>query len=181
MNLDIDNVKAVALGRAHYDHTGGLTVVLDKNPGIDIYANQNILTYRFSLKNGEYKYIGIPVNIVNRLADASLHLSTDPQQIVPGLWTSGEITCRPEREGSSANHFIRSEGSWQNDRYSDDMSLVLELDESLALICGCCHAGLLNTLFKVRSSSAKPIARIFGGTHLLAAEKSYLSYLKEKL
>ena len=181
LGLDPDKVKAIALSHGHNDHTGGLSVILDNNPGIDIYANPGILAPRYSLKDGEYKYIGIPEDPRERLADAHLHLSAEPQEIIPGLWTSGEIIDRTEREGSSANHFIRSDGDWQADRYQDDLSLVLELDDRIALICGCCHAGLLNTLYQVQSSFDKPVAFVFGGTHLLAAEKPYLSYLKNKL
>ena len=181
LDLDVSKVKAVALSHGHNDHTGGLAVILDQTPGIDIYANSDILAKRYSLKNGEYRFIGIPEEISIKLESATLHLSTSPQEIIPGLWTTGEITDRPEREGGSASHFTRSGDLWQNDHYRDDMSLVLEMENNNILICGCCHAGLLNTLAQVSSTFAKPIKYIFGGTHLLAAEMPYLSYLKDKL
>ncbi len=181
LDLDAAKVKAVALSHGHNDHTGGLAAILDHNPEVDIYANPGIMTPRYSLKKGEYIYIGMPENVRERLAEAHLHISAEPQEIVPGLWTSGKIEDRQEREGGSANHFIRSDDSWQADHYRDDLSLVLEMDDSIALICGCCHAGLLNTLFQVQSSFSKPVAYIFGGTHLVTSEKPYLSYLKDKL
>jgi len=181
LNLDPQRIRGVALSHAHRDHTGGLGFILKNHPGMDIYSHPDIFTQRYSLKNGEYVRIGIPDEIEESLKKASLHMSSHPAQILPGLWTTGEITDRTEREGGSANHFTHEEVAWLPDRYRDDISLVLDLGDHLALICGCCHAGLLNTLFHVKKVFSKPVKLVMGGTHLLAAEKAYLEYITEKL
>ena len=41
--------------------------------------------------------------------------------------------------------------------YRDDMALVLEMGDRLALLCGCCHAGLLNTPAKAQCISKRPM------------------------
>jgi len=181
LGLNPLKIEAIALSHAHYDHTGGLGAILDQKPDIRVFAHPDIFTQRYSLKNGGYKNIGMPEGIELKLRHTDLQLSDTPAQILPGLWTTGEITDRSEREGGSANHFIRDKNDWVPDRYRDDMSLVLDLGERLVLICGCCHAGLLNTLFNVKRAFSKPISIVMGGTHLLAAEKAYLEYLIEKL
>ena len=50
-----------------------------------------------------------------------------------------------------------------------NMSLVVEVDSGLLLLCGCCHVGLLNTLAHVNRTFGRPIVAIAGGTHLARA------------
>jgi len=52
------------------------------------------------------------------------------------------------------------------DAYRDDMALVLRSDDRLGLLCGCCHAGLLNALAHVARLFPEPVALIVGGLHL---------------
>jgi 7,8-dihydropterin-6-yl-methyl-4-(beta-D-ribofuranosyl)aminobenzene 5'-phosphate synthase len=45
--------------------------------------------------------------------------------------------------------------------------MVLETADGLALILGCCHAGLINTIDHVQARlPGKPVHTILGGTHL---------------
>jgi 7,8-dihydropterin-6-yl-methyl-4-(beta-D-ribofuranosyl)aminobenzene 5'-phosphate synthase len=52
------------------------------------------------------------------------------------------------------------------DAYRDDVSLVLLWGDRLALLCGCCRAGLLNTLAHVERLFPQPVALIAAGLHL---------------
>lgn len=84
---------------------------------------------------------------------------------------------RDEPEGRSARHYVREGGKFVPDPYRDDMSLVLKTQGGLAVICGCCHAGLLNTLFHVERSFEDPIMAVLGGTHLMTAEGKLLDHV----
>lgn len=170
-------MDAVALSHAHNDHTGGLPVVLSHRPGIPLYANPDIGRARFSRKNDRSRYIGMPLTAEALAHAATLHLSAEPAEIVPGLWTTGEILERPEPEGRSLSHFVPQGDGWLPDPYQDDMSLVAETNEGLVLICGCCHAGLLNTLAHVRRMFDGPIITVLGGTHLVSAEGPALDHM----
>ena len=171
------SLAALALSHAHYDHTGGLQSVLTQKPDIPLYAHPDIFRPRFSLRDGEYHSIGMALaqKDVSRLAD--LRLSAEPVEVLPDIWTTGEISVRAEKEGRSAHHFIAADSGWQADPYRDDMSLVVEGAEGITVICGCCHAGLLNTLAHVARQFQKPIIRILGGTHLLNATDDELRHI----
>ena len=93
------------------------------------------------------------------------------------VWTTGEITSRTEFEGRSPHHYIQAGNGWQPDPYRDDISLVLKTNQGLVVICGCCHAGILNTLFHVERKFGGPILAVLGGLHLLYAEDQYLEHV----
>jgi len=121
----------------------------------------------------------IPPEDLRRRAD--LRLSPEPQEILPGVWTTGEVTHRTEPEGRSPHHFVRGESGMEPDPYRDDMSLVLGTSRGLALLCGCCHAGLLNTLAHVERVFGRPVVAIFGGTHLISADADHLERVRQRL
>ncbi len=168
-------VDAVALSHAHDDHTGGLPTLLPQLPaGTPLYAHPTLFRQRFSNHGAGPEARGVPITreaLAERLA---LCLSTSPQEVLPGVWTTGEITERPDPEDRSARHTIRRDDAFVADPYSDDLSLVIKTDGGLFLLCGCCHAGLLNTLTHVQKRWDAPIVGVGGGTHLHGAEPETL-------
>jgi len=177
LGLNPRDVNAVVLSHAHHDHTGGLEAVLSKNRGVPIYAHSDIFRPRYSFRQGAYQSIAMTLSAKDLASRAELRLSDLPMEIFPGLWTTGEILERPEPEGRSAHHAIRSDDHWRPDPYRDDLALVLETQAGLAVICGCCHAGLLNTLFHVQRTFERPILAILGGMHLVTADDLYLDHV----
>jgi 7,8-dihydropterin-6-yl-methyl-4-(beta-D-ribofuranosyl)aminobenzene 5'-phosphate synthase len=103
-----------------------------------------------------------------------LQLNAAPTQILPGVWTTGEITDRSQFEGRGQQHFIHDKQDWVPDPYQDDLSLVLESGDGLVVVCGCCHAGLLNTLAHIKQIFQKRITAVIGGTHLVSASSDTL-------
>lgn len=181
LELDPQNLSALVLSHAHYDHTGGLPAILSLKPGLPLYAHQDIFRPRYACRRGDYKSIGLHLTQENVTQLAKLHLGDTPVEVVSGLWTTGEIAERPEPEGRSAHHFVSDGGGWKPDPYLDDMSLVMETQGGLIVICGCCHAGLLNTLAHVRRKFQQPIVAIVGGTHLTTADEAYLEHVIDVL
>ena len=105
LGLDPRNLDALVFSHAHNDHTGGMQTVLSAKPDLAVYAHPDIFRQRFSYKGGEYKPIGLTELLASVLKAASLNLSAEPVQIIPGLWTTGEIKVRLEPEGRSNQHF----------------------------------------------------------------------------
>jgi 7,8-dihydropterin-6-yl-methyl-4-(beta-D-ribofuranosyl)aminobenzene 5'-phosphate synthase len=175
----LGDAGALILSHAHIDHTGGLIAILSQKPGLPLYASPDLFRPRFTLREDTYKSIGLPLTQEELAQLADLHLSDAPIEVLPGLWTTGEIGERPEPEGRSTRHYVPDGDGWQPDPYRDDMSLVMETQAGLVVICGCCHAGLLNTLAHVRRTFQRPIIAVLGGTHLVNAEEAYLQHVIE--
>lgn len=187
LGIDPMTIDALAISHAHDDHTGGLaTLLTHTRKTLPLYAHSGLFEARYSRRAGETISIGIPLTRTALDAQVSLRLSTEPQQVWPGVWTTGEITERPEPEGRSEHHLIRADseraqGEWLPDPYRDDLSLVVQARQGLILLCGCCHAGLLNTLAHVQDSFHRPIVAIAGGTHLANANGAHLTHVGEVL
>jgi len=176
-----ETINALVISHGHHDHTGGLAAFLERRPGLPFYAHSDLLRERFSQREGEMRAVGIPLALETLRHLAELRLSAEPQEVLPGIWTSGEITDRPEPEGRSAHHFVRGEKGLEPDPYRDDMALVLETERGLVLLCGCCHAGLLNTLAHVERTFQQPVVAIIGGTHLISADADHLERVRQKM
>lgn len=174
-------IAALALSHAHYDHTGGLGALLELRPGLPLYAHPDLLRERFSRRGDEPKPVGLRLAEPDLRRLAILRLSAAPQEILPGVWTTGEIAARPEPEGRSPHHCVRDGKSWAPDPYRDDMALVLDSPSGLVLVCGCCHAGLLNTLAHVQRAFRRDPVAILGGAHLGNASRAHLDRIVDVL
>jgi len=177
LNLNVRDIDALAISHAHYDHTGGLEAVLPKHTNLPVYANADVFRPKYSLHDGNYDMSGFELSREDYEQRADWHLSSEPIEIFPSLWTTGEIMNRGEPEGRSAGHHIREGGKFVPDPYRDDMSLVLKTQDGVAVICGCCHAGLLNTLSHVECNFKDPITAVLGGTHLMTADGKLLNHV----
>ncbi len=182
LEIDPRSIDALAISHAHTDHTGGLPLLLERaRPGLPLYAHPDLFRERFSLHRDEPVSIGPALTREALAARTTLRLSEQPQEIHPGVWTTGEIGSRREPEGRSARHTIKAADGWLPDPYLDDMSLVVETSAGLVLLCGCCHAGLLNTLVHVERTFARPVVIVAGGTHLVNADAAHLARVGEML
>lgn len=180
--LDLARIDALVISHAHFDHTGGLPTVLEHTrPGIPLYAHPDLFRERFAKRGAQVESIGLRITRADLESLVELRLSAEPVEILPGVWTTGEITDRTSFEGRSPNHLIRFGEGWQPDPYRDDFSLVLKSGAGLVVLLGCGHAGLLNILNQVQAQFEGDIITIAGGTHLASATDNMLQQTVDRL
>ncbi len=164
--LTPDDIDMVVFSHGHNDHTGGLPEFLklryQKEP-IPIYGHPSILEPK---RAARVMKIGFPSLDQAMSAKVEFKLSAEPRELIPSLHTTGEISHRRYRDGTGRIMQHKSGSKWEKDPLIDDMSLVLETPRGLILICGCCHAGLLNTIVHVKKTFGKEIIHVLGGTHM---------------
>jgi 7,8-dihydropterin-6-yl-methyl-4-(beta-D-ribofuranosyl)aminobenzene 5'-phosphate synthase len=176
-----DQIDALVFSHAHYDHTGGLPDLVGQVRQIPLYAHPDLFRRRFRKTDTGLRPVGPAFDRAKLAGRVRLQLSTEPVEVIPGVWTSGEITPRPEPEGRGAYHLVRRGRGWAADPYRDDMAVVLRAETGLVLICGCCHAGLLNTMAHVRRAFGSDPVAVVGGLHLLHADQPTLEHAVSEL
>lgn len=185
LGVELRRATALVISHSHPDHTGGMQAFLSLVPGCKVFAHPAIFQERFARRRWRRpKYNRLPLSQREIEEYAELNLSSQPVEVAPRVWTTGEVAPRPEAGGRSARHVIRTPHGWAPDPYADDMALVLDTSRGLVVVLGCGHAGLLNILAHVRRTFDRQVKAILGGAHLLDLGKEevdhIISILKEE-
>lgn len=168
--VSLEGLDALVLSHGHYDHTGNLARLLQMNPRLPVYAHPGCLVERFSFhRDGSVHKISMAEADRRALSahpPSLLHWTEAPEEVVPGLTVSGEIPrVHPEEDPGGA--FFRDPRGEVPDIVPDDMALWIDRGDSLALLCGCCHGGIRNTLDHMSAlAPGKGVSLLTGGFHL---------------
>lgn len=175
LGIHPNELDAIVLSHGHYDHTGGLAFILrHRNRPVPVYAHPDIFQNRYSVSQGQRRYIGIP-NTKEELTTlgAQWNLSAGPLEIVSGLMFSGQIPRQTDYETGDDKLVVCADlGCDCQDAIKDDTSLYYVCQDGLVVIGGCAHSGLVNTVengFKLTGKTK--LSGWIGGTHLGPASK----------
>lgn len=185
LKVDLSSVDCVVLSHGHLDHTATTAELVKAAGGVKVYAHPHTFLPRFYQgRTGKRRQIGVPKGERREeieKAGGDILLSVEPAEVVPGVWTTGQI----ERVTSFERAFPLSEGEKLiivvngeeiADEILDDQALWVNVEGvGPFVITGCAHAGLVNTLSHVqRIGHFKNIHGLVGGTHLVGRSEDYL-------
>ncbi len=168
LGVDLSRVGAVALSHGHYDHTGGLDALLEVVPeGVPVRAHPGALVRRYAVRPGPgAREIGF------RGGDAARRrvlASEGAVGIAPGLVLTGRVPRTNGFEDTGGPFFLDPAGR-EPDLIVDDQSLIAMTGAGNVLICGCAHAGVLNTLAHAAVVAGDDrFVAVVGGFHLGSA------------
>ena len=127
MGSDPKYIEFVIISHEHWDHAGGLSAVLQPKQKV------------FLLKS-------FPNNLKNKVksSGAQLFEITRSQEIIPGVYTTGEL-------GTGIK----------------EQSLIVNTDKGLVIVTGCSHPGIVNIVRHSKDLLKREVYFVVGGFHLL--------------
>ena len=159
--LGVGSFETIVLSHGHYDHTTALPEFLED--AAELYCHPAAFEPKY---HGD-EPIGMPYDREWIAAQVEVTTHREPTEVAPGVHALGEIP-REYPDSRTGSHVV--DGERVDDPVWDDQSLVVEGDDGLGLVVGCCHAGLRNTISYAESVFEEPIHTVVGGTHLRSTD-----------
>ena len=183
LHIDLDEIDMICLSHGHYDHTGGLmAAVQQRKKSIPVLAHPDIFAPKLKARP-TLEYIGPPFSRVQGEAAGAVMLECrGPVPLAPGLTTTGEVPRRESLETAEGFWTVR-DGHYFPDAIPDDQALAAVLpDRGLAVITGCAHSGIINTIRQAqRITGIDEIYAVIGGFHLQGADQKRIDATAESL
>jgi 7,8-dihydropterin-6-yl-methyl-4-(beta-D-ribofuranosyl)aminobenzene 5'-phosphate synthase len=193
LKVNLGNVDCVVISHGHGDHTAATVEVVEAAGGVKVYGHPHTFLPRFNVdKDGKRRRGGSPEGeglVEIERAGGEVTLSAHPVEVVPGLWTTGQVERITPFERISppvsrgGKRIIVVDGEEINDQILDDQSLWTDVkDVGPLVITGCAHAGPVNTLLKAQTLGRfRKIHGLVGGTHLVGREEEYVEQTVKEL
>ena len=177
LKVDLERVGKVVLSHGHYDHTGGLKAVLASGSGKAVFGHPDMFGKKVALLKGKRLAIGIPHRREElEQLGATFHLSKDPVEVAHGIVTTGQVPRVTDFEEVDKTLHVEEGGEIVRDELHDDLSLILDSPQGLVLLLGCCHTGVINTLWRaINLTGKRRFAAVIGGMHLMSAGEKQLT------
>jgi len=176
LGIPLAETDAIVLTHCHYDHTRGLTRILQAIGKKDVPVIAHPALFRLNFVTSPFfQHVGVmsgdkPEDL--RAAGAELVLVSGPLQLMPGLSTTGEVPRVTDfEEVGIALSTLDEEGQVVPDSMPDDLSLAARIEgKGLVVITGCSHAGIINIL-RHEVHPGDKLEAVIGGFHLVEASE----------
>lgn len=187
LGVDLSCVTDVVLSHHHADHTGGVLTLHEAisaaGPGrfARVHVAQGIFLPR-PRPAGEEGNVMIARRAPLEAAGVEFVIHDGPAEILPGIWVTGPIERVHPEKNYPASMNVLTDAGLVVDFIPESQGLAVRTGEGFAVVLGCGHAGVLNTLSQVRRDiEPAPIAAVMGGFHLFAADDQTLDWVGREL
>lgn len=172
MGIDLSKIDLIFLSHGHYDHTGGLIGILKHiNKKVPVIAHSQIIDAKLKFEP-ILKHIGAPFKLSDVETSGGIMLfARNPVTIAKGIVTSGEVERGVAYE-KVENFWTIDEEKFGEDILPDDQALIININrKGLAILSGCAHSGIINTIRQARKvTGVNKIYAVIGGFHLKKAD-----------
>jgi len=173
LGKSLDEVSTIFLSHCHYDHTDGLPGILEAiGRPISVIAHPETFRPCFEINPDGVRHIGMAQSQMQlEQKGAVFTLTREPLNLMTGVTTSGEIERVTLFEVLEDLYTIVN-GEVVQDHERDDAAVILNFQEGLVIVTGCCHAGIVNTMMHAKKvTGVNKIHAVIGGLHFIDASE----------
>jgi 7,8-dihydropterin-6-yl-methyl-4-(beta-D-ribofuranosyl)aminobenzene 5'-phosphate synthase len=185
LGIDLSSANDVVLSHGHYDHTGGLLAALPEFKAAAVYADHEAFCDRFVRDSQTgVRSVRSPIEsfewLTRRVARV-VRTDRGPVDLGDGIRLTGRIPRQNAFEDAGGAFYLDS-ACTRPDAVMDDQALYAETGSGVAVLLGCAHAGVVNTLDFICAATGKSrIFAVIGGMHLLNANEFRMEQTIRKL
>jgi 7,8-dihydropterin-6-yl-methyl-4-(beta-D-ribofuranosyl)aminobenzene 5'-phosphate synthase len=184
LDVDLGRTDILVLSHGHYDHTGGIPMVMQQASDLRIWCHPGVVQPRYAISNGTPRAIHMPhaaMAAMDSLPPRQLHWVSKNFMLSENIGITGPIPRETDFEDTGGPFFLDMSGK-RPDPIADDLAIWLQTDDGVVILTGCCHSGVVNTVNHVRrlTGNAK-IRALIGGFHLIQADDRRIEKTAEKL
>ena len=154
LGINLAETDAIVLSHGHYDHTGGLSAVLDIATKAIVYLHPAAIEPKFGRKGPKCRPIGMPEHAKETIRSREVVRTEKPTQIYRRITVTGQIPHINNFEDVGGAFFL-DESCQKSDKLLDDQTLFIESPKGLVVVFGCAHAGVVNTLHRIADLSGR--------------------------
>jgi 7,8-dihydropterin-6-yl-methyl-4-(beta-D-ribofuranosyl)aminobenzene 5'-phosphate synthase len=177
---DLAQLDAIVVSHGHYDHAGGLVAVLaHAGRPIPVHVRHGFFKSRLSLRTEVPRAIGVPFERRFLEAHGARFIQeSDRREILPGFWLTGEIPLREETAAGETGLMLgAARDHAAADHFTDEHALAVRTERGLAVLVGCSHRGLINSVLAAKAAADDGAVHIvFGGAHLRSASSAPIDW-----
>lgn len=171
LGVNLKEVECIVLSHGHYDHFGGLLSILEAidKPNLPLIIHEDMFKTR---GEGSQELIHIYPSFPSKEELKAAHLisTKQPQLFINDLLlVTGEIPRETTFESGYVKHKALEGKNWNPDPWIlDDRAIAIHVrGKGLVVVCGCAHAGIINTIRYVQKITAvSDVYAVLGGFHL---------------
>lgn len=177
------NVELIVLSHKHYDHTGGLSYLIEKSliNEVPVVCHPECLKKAFVFEPKAFM-ISAPHKVVKYVEENGI-LTKRPIEISPGVMFLGEIKrVFPEEKITLRSYTFTEDGLPKLDELRDDSALAINVkNKGLVIITGCSHSGIINIINDaINKTGVEEIYMVLGVFHLIGADDKRISWTIRK-
>ena len=183
LGLDVGHVDAVALSHSHYDHAAGYRDLIEGGCACKtLYTGPCFFEPKFAFNGVRWTDLSAGFTPAFLQENHINHIVVDGcREIFPHTYLVGDFPRIHPMETIPRRFVRQTADGFAADDFSDEICLTLDVKDKLYVLCGCSHPGILNMISRVHALFRKPVAAVYGGTHLMEADDERILATIEEL